>query len=331
MIITRTPFRISFFGGGTDFPEWFNNHEGMVLSTTIDKYCYISLRDLPPFFDHKYRIVYSVVESVKKISEIKHPVVREVFKCFGVDNGVELHHDGDIPARSGVGSSSTFTVGLLNSIYAFNSKIISPYELASEAINIEKNILKESVGFQDQIAAAYGGFNKIKFTKKNNFAVEPLICDQKRLSVLNDNLFLFFTGVSRYSSDLIKHQIQNIELKEKELYRISEMVDMGIKIINSPDINIDEFGKLLHQSWLYKKSLSNLISNEDIDSIYNTALKNGAIGGKILGAGGGGFILFYAPKKNHAKLIKALQNLVYVPFKFEKEGSKVVLYNPSGL
>jgi D-glycero-alpha-D-manno-heptose-7-phosphate kinase len=330
MIIARTPFRISFFGGGTDFPEWFNYNRGQVLSTTIDKYCYLTLRDLPPFFEHKFRISYSKIESVKSITEIEHPVVRELLNFFKVKSGIELHHDGDIPARSGVGSSSSFTVALIHALSAYNSKMISQDELSKLAIHIERDVLKEHVGFQDQIAAACGGLNKISFLPKNEYKISPVLVDKDRVKNLNDNLLLFFTGISRYSSNIIKHQLAELKNRESELNKMAEMVDVGVDILTNKNRSLDDFGLLLDESWQYKKSLTKHVTNDQINQIYKIATNNSAIGGKILGAGGGGFILFYAKRDNHEKIIKALDNFVHVPFRFEHEGSKIVLYQPSG-
>jgi D-glycero-alpha-D-manno-heptose-7-phosphate kinase len=331
MIITKTPYRISFFGGGTDLNQWFKENGGAVLSTSIDKYCYISCRYLPKFFKHKYRFVYSQIEDVIELDEIKHPAIKGLLKHLNWENGIELHHDGDLPARSGLGSSSSFTVGMLNALSAIQGKHISKNELAKQAIFIEQKVLNENVGCQDQIAAAYGGFNKIEFYGEDSFKVSPIIIPEKRLTELQGNLLLFFTGISRFASEIEKSKILNFNSKKNELNKMLEMVDISIDILVNQKKNIDDFGYLLNEGWNYKKSLSSLVSNKEVDEIYNSALKSGALGGKLLGAGGGGFILFYAPKESHNNIIKCLSHLIHVPFKFENLGSTVALYQPNGL
>jgi len=327
MIISKTPFRISFFGGGTDYPVWFEKNGGAVLSTTIDKYCYITLRYLPPFFEHKHRIVYSLIENVKSPGQIKHPVVRVLLKYFKINKGIEIHHDGDLPARSGLGSSSSFTVGLLNSFYALKGMMISKTELAKKAIHIERDILRESVGSQDQVAVAHGGFNKIIFHNDHNFRVEVVTLPKSRIKQLENHLMLVFTGFSRFASEIAAEQIKNTPNKERELGVMRDMVDKAIQILNN-DRNIDEFGKLLHESWEIKKYLSAKVSNPEVDSLYKKALKHGAAGGKLLGAGGGGFMLLFVKPENRQKLSKALKNNLEVKFKFENEGSQIIYYNP---
>jgi len=330
VIITKTPYRISFFGGGTDHPLWFKEHGGKVLATTFDKYCYISLRNLPPFFDHKYRIVYSQIEDINSINEIKHPAVKEVLKYFHSNEGLEIHHDGDLPARSGLGSSSSFTVGLINAMNALEGKYCSSYELASTAIHIEQDLIKECVGSQDQISAAYGGFNEIEFFKDGTFSVEPKLINQERKKDLNDHLMLFFTGVSRLSSEVAESLISNIENCSSQMHELHDMVDEGSKILSNANIPLEEFGKLLDRTWRNKRSLSSMITNTKIDDLYNAAIKAGALGGKILGAGGGGFVLFFVKPEHQEKVKKVLSNFTYVPFKFENTGSKVVVYQPNG-
>ena len=330
MIISKTPFRISFFGGGSDLPQWYKKFGGSVISTTIDKYCYISLRELPPFFQHKHRIVYSKVENIIKIKDIKHPAVRAIFTKYKVKNGLEMHHDGDLPARSGLGTSSSFCVGLINSLYALNKKFISQTELANEAIDVEQKLLKETVGVQDQIAAAFGGFNRINIYKDGTFEVEPIIISLQRLKLLQNNLLLFFTGISRYSSDISKDSVLNNSKNISNISKIISFVDEAQSILVNQKMNLDDFGLLLNESWMIKKQLSERISNEYIDEIYSKAINAGALGGKILGAGGGGFILFYANQSQHKKIRSVLKSLVEVPFMFENSGSNIVLNNPSG-
>ena len=330
MIITKTPYRISFFGGGTDYPAWYKENEGKVLSTTFDKYCYISIRYLPPFFEHKYRVVYSIIESVNDVNKIIHPAVREILKYYKNSKGLEIHHDGDLPARSGLGSSSTFTVGLMNAINALEGIHKTSYQLASEAIHIEQDIIKECVGSQDQISATYGGFNEIEFYKDGSFSVEPKIINRDRKKALNNHLMLFFTGVSRFSHEVAKSLMLNIENCSTQLHELYDMVEEGSRILIDQNTPLEEFGKLLNRAWQNKRSLSSKISNTQIDECYSLAMKAGAIGGKILGAGGGGFILFFVKPENQSKVKAALKNLTLVPFKFENTGSKVIVNQPNG-
>ena len=330
MIITKTPFRISFFGGGTDHPLWFKEHGGKVLATTFDKYCYISLRYLPPFFEHKYRIVYSLIENINNLEDIQHPAVREVLKYLQYSVGLEIHHDGDLPARSGLGSSSAFTVGLLNAMNALEGKFVSAENLAKTAIHIEQNLIKECVGSQDQVAASYGGFNQVDFYRDENFAVEPIIITQERKSNLNDHLMLFFTGISRFSSEVAESQISNMSNCSSQMNELQSMVDDGIRILTNTNTPLEDFGHLLDSAWQIKRSLSNMVSNTKIDNLYKAAIKAGAIGGKVMGAGGGGFVLFYVKPENQVKVKEALVELTYVPFKFENTGSKVVVHQPNG-
>ena len=327
MIISRTPFRISFFGGGTDYPVWYNKNQGAVLSTTINKYCYITIRYLPPFFSHKHRIVYSKIEAVKNIKDILHPAVKETLRFLNIDKGIEIHHDGDLPAKTGMGSSSAFTVGLLHAIYALKGFMISKDQLAREAIHVERDLLKENVGAQDQIATSYGGFNKISFNGNDKFKVEPVILTGNRMAQLENHLMLYFTGFSRIASKVAKDQIRNTPQRAKELTLMYQMVDEAIDILKSKR-NILEFGKLLNESWQIKKTLSNKISNSEIDKIYKKGLEAGAIGGKLLGAGGGGFMIFFVPPKNQPQVRKVLKGLLEVPFNFESEGSQIIYYNP---
>ncbi|NWB87277.1 GHMP family kinase ATP-binding protein [Pseudomonas gingeri] len=329
MIVTRTPYRISFFGGGTDYPGWFREEGGVVVSTSIDKYCYINCRHLPPFFDHKYRIVYSAIENVMNPNEIQHPSVREVLRYMACDRGLEIHHDGDLPARSGLGSSSSFTVGLLHALKALSGEQISQNSLAKLAIHIEQDLIKESVGSQDQIAAAYGGFNRIDFHRDGGFNVAPIILPEDRLQSLQEHLMLFFTGFSRVASEIAQSQIKNISSRHRELTQIMQMADESLSVLQAPG-TLDDFGTLLHEGWCLKKSLSNRISNPDLDHIYSIARSAGATGGKLLGAGGGGFMLFFVKPELQRQVIESLKDLIHVPFQFESSGSRVVLYQPNG-
>ena len=331
MIITRTPFRISFFGGGTDYPAWFRRHGGAVLATTIDKYCYITCRYLPQFFDHKYRIVYSRIENVRDISEIQHPAAKAVLDVLDCKDGLEIHHDGDLPARAGLGSSSSFTVGLINAVTALRGKYISKEELASQAIHIEQQVIQENVGSQDQISAAFGGLNRIEFRRDGSFDVAPMVLPAERLAVLQSHLMLCFTGLSRIASEVARSKIENMDKREKELKIMQGLVDQAISVLQSKMASVEEFGKLLHENWTYKRQLSDKVSNSEIDEFYETARKMGAIGGKLLGAGGGGFFLLFARPEHHKAIREKFSRLVHVPFRFENAGSRVVLYQPTGL
>lgn len=330
MIITRTPFRISFFGGGTDYPAWYRENKGAVFSTTIDKYCYITCRRLPPFFKHKHRIAYSECEHVNEIDEVIHPAVRETFRFMNIKDGIELHHDGDLPARSGLGSSSAFTVGLLHALYALKGEMVTKKRLSLEAIHIEQQMIKENVGSQDQVIASFGGLNKIEFSGNHNIEVRPVTIRESRLQELQDHLMLFFTGFSRLASEIAKDKISQIPNRKDELNTLRGMVDEAVDILNGSN-DIVEFGKLLHEGWKCKKALSHKVSNGDIDIIYEKAIKAGATGGKLLGAGGGGFILFFVKPEAKEKVRAALNSLLHVPFCFDKTGSQVIYYSESGV
>ena len=331
MIITRTPFRISFFGGGTDYPGWFRNHGGAVLSTTIDKYCYISCRFLPPFFEHRHRIVYSKIENVRDIRDIEHPAVRAVLDWMRWERGLEIHHDGDLPARSGLGSSSSFTVGLIHALNALLGRHVSKDELANQAIHVEQEVIRENVGSQDQVSASFGGFNRVEFRRDGAFEVAPIILPRERRAELHRHLMLCFTGLSRFASDVAKATIDNLGARERELQRMAAMVDEAIRILAAPATPIAEFGRLLDGAWQQKRSLSEKISTADIDQLYDAARSTGAIGGKLMGAGGGGFMLLFVPPELQSRVRSRLAKLVHVPFEFESDGSRVVLYQPNGL
>lgn len=328
MIISRTPFRISFFGGGTDYPSWYREHGGQVLATTIDKYAYISARWLPPFFNHKSRIVYSKIETVQRTDEIDHPSVKAVLNYLNINRGVEIHYDGDLPARSGVGSSSSFTVGLINALMALEGKHITRESLAQEALHIEQDIIRENVGSQDQICAAFGGFNKIQFHSNGTFDVTPIILDRGKMQEFKSHLMLFFTGFQRIASTIAKAKIDNFKNRVSELNKMHFMVDEAIKLLSSG--YLDDFGKLLHESWMYKRSLAQQVSTSQIDEMYDIARNAGATGGKLLGAGGGGFLLVFAKPEYQEKIRESLKHLLHVPFNFEISGSKIALYQPNG-
>ncbi len=331
MIITRTPFRISFFGGGTDFPAWYeNNGGGAVLSTTINKYCYISCRCLPPFFDYKYRLNYSKQEQARGIDDIIHPSIRETLRFLDVNFGLSISHDGDLPAMSGLASSSAFTVGLLHALYALKGKIVSKKRLALEAIHIEQEMIKEKVGSQDQVAAAFGGLNKIEFRSQHNIEVVPVTISRHAFQHLQDHFLLFFTGVTRSASNIEEEKMERLEGKRTDYKTLMSMVNDAFQIL-SGERDILDFGKLLHETWKLKKSLSPKVSNPYIDTIYETAKKNGAIGGKILGAGGGGFMLFFVKPEKKEKVKEALHFLLHVPFHFDTLGSQIVYYAQEAL
>lgn len=326
MIISRTPFRISFFGGGTDYPPWFKEHGGAVLATTFDKYCYITLRYLPPFFDHKYRVIYSKMEHVNTLDEINHPSVRETLRFMDIPQGVEIHHDGDLPARTGLGSSSAFTIGLLNSLYALKGLRVTKDRLVSEAIHIEQDMIGESVGCQDQASAGFGGFNYIEFGGNNHLRVRKITIPTAKLNNLQDHLMLFFTGFTRFASEIAQHQIKNIPNKTKELKTMQELTEEAVRVLSDGDIL--DFGKLLHESWILKRGLSEKITTEVVDEIYNTARSAGAIGGKLLGAGGGGFVLLFVEPEKQAEVRAKLSKFLEIPFRFEDQGSQIIFYQP---
>lgn len=326
MIISRTPFRISFFGGGTDYPAWYRKHGGAVLATTIDKYCYITCRYLPPFFDHRIRVVYSKIENCQTIEEIAHPAVREVIRHLEIDRGVEVHHDGDLPARSGMGSSSSFTVGLLHALYALIGHMPGKHQLAMESIHIEQEILKEIVGSQDQVSVAYGGFNHIGFLPDGEIFVRPITIHPERVKELNDHLMLFYTGIKRTASNVAESYASDIEFNKRQLRIMKDLLEESISILVSGQ-DITGFGELLHESWQNKRSLSSVVSNSRVDEIYNQALSMGAIGGKLTGAGGGGFLLLFVPPDKQSKIREKLNKLIYVPFRFEFSGSQIIFFD----
>jgi D-glycero-alpha-D-manno-heptose-7-phosphate kinase len=327
MIICRTPFRISFFGGGTDYPTWYNDNGGSVLSTSINKFCYITLRKLPPFFDYNYRIRYYSREEVKQRKDIKHPSVREVLRFKNVTEGIEMVHHADLPAQSGLGTSSTFTVGMLHATYTLLSQMPTKYQLANEAINIEQNIIGENVGSQDQVAAAFGGLNRIDFGGSQEFIVTPLIIDPERLADFENHLVLFFTGFTRSANDIASEQVRLIYSKSSELKEMMELTNQAMNILSDKSICILEIGRLLNHQWKLKRQLSNSISNTNIDDIYNKGIKAGAIGGKLLGAGGGGFMLFFIEPEKIDNVKRELNTLLHVPFQFEFTGSHILYYD----
>lgn len=327
MIISRTPFRVSFFGGGTDYPGWYRKHGGQVLSTAIDKYCYITLRRLPPFFEYTLRLVYSRSETCSNIDEIKHPAIRETLRFLKFESNLEIHHDGDLPARSGMGSSSSFTVGLLHALYALKGVMPTKEQLARESILIEQDLIKETVGSQDQCAAAHGGLNKIIFHRDGEIEVRPLTLSASRMEELSSHLMLFYTGIMRTASDVADTYVENLGEKHKLLKRMHAMVDEGIDILQSNRC-ICGFGELLGEAWRAKRELGARISNGVVDDIYVRAQENGAIGGKLIGAGGGGFLLLFVPPSAQPRVREALSELLHVPFKPTRNGSQIIFYEP---
>jgi D-glycero-alpha-D-manno-heptose-7-phosphate kinase len=326
MIISRTPFRISFFGGGTDYPTWYRQHGGGVLAATINKYCYLTCRYLPPFFEHRIRVVYSKVELCQKLDEIAHPAVRETLRFLKIRRGIEIHHDGDLPGRSGMGSSSSFTVGLLHALHGLQGRVIGKRQLATQSLHLEQEVLRETVGSQDQVCAAYGGLNRIHFLQNGNFSVQPMTISHERLAELNSHLMLFYTGIKRTASDVASSFVNGMEKRTKLLNRLGECVEESCRILNSKS-DLTAFGKLLHEAWRAKRELSDKISNSWVDAMYDDARAAGAVGGKLLGAGGGGFVVLFAPPARHAKIRKRLGRLIHVPFQFEFSGSQIVYYD----
>ena len=327
MVISRTPYRISFFGGGTDYPAWYREHGGAVLATTIDKYCYLTARFLPPFFEHRIRVVYSKIEMVRDAKELSHPAVREALRFLRIDRGVEIHHDGDLPARSGMGSSSAFTVGILHALHALRAKMPSKDQLAREAIHLEQDRIKEAVGSQDQILAAYGGFNQVTFQPSGEFSVKPMILPQKRIRELGSHLMLFYTGIKRTASDVASTYVNNLQEKKRHLMMMRSLVDEAVGILASGR-DIQDFGHLMHEGWTLKRSLSSKISNPAVEEMYDAARAAGALGGKLTGAGGGGFLLLFVPPGQRAAVRERLSKLIHVPFHFESSGSQILFYDP---
>ena len=326
MIITKTPFRMSFFGGGTDLKEFYEKHGGAVISSTFDKYCYVTVRHLPRFFDYKDQITYSKIERVKGVDDIEHPLVRNAMKLLDMHELI-VTYDADLPARTGLGTSSSFAVGLLNAFHSLKGKQKDRKQLADEAIYVERTMCNEAGGLQDQIAASFGGFNRIDFDE-NGYTVRPIKISKERKEELNERLMLFFTGFSRFSADIQSDTKKNIEDNTKTLLKMKDMVDEAEMILTDEDADLDKFGILLDQSWRLKRSTGNKISTSQIDEIYERALNAGALGGKLLGAGGGGFVLLYVPKERQETVKRELKDLLLVPFRFEEEGTSVIYYAP---
>ena len=326
MIITQTPFRMSFFGGGTDFSGFYNEHGGAVISTTFDKYCYVTVRHLPPFFDYKTHVTYSREEKINNLSEMQHPAIRNALEWLDMHD-IRLTYESDLPARSGLGTSSSFAVGMLSAFYALKGQYADKRKLADDAIYLERTLCKEAGGIQDQIAASFGGMNRINFSA-DGYTVHPVIINPERKKLLNEHLMLFFTGFSRFSSDIQKGTEKSMKDKTQQLLEMYKLVDDAEKILTDKNTSLDEFGKLLDYTWQLKRGISSGISTDSIDEQYERAKKAGALGGKLLGAGGGGFLLFYVPKEKQADVKKALAGQMYVPFSFENDGTKVIHYSP---
>ncbi len=328
MVITSTPLRISFFGGGTDYPVWFREFGGAVLATTINKRCYITCRRLPPFFEYHSRISYTKVENVRRNDAIEHPSVRGCLQFLGIEDGVEIHHVADLPARTGLGTSSAFTVGLLLGLYALQDRMRDKHALAADAVYVEQDLLREAVGAQDQVSAAYGGFNRINFRVDGTIEVNRVLTPPSRLVELEQHLALFFTGFARTASEIAQEQVRLTPQRTKELNAMLQLVDEAEAIVANPQRSLSEFGQLLHEGWQLKRSLTKKITNADIDEIYEAGLSAGALGGKLLGAGGGGFMLFFVRPEQREALRTRLKKLLYVPVSFSNKGSQVVLYEP---
>ena len=326
MIITKTPFRMSFFGGGTDLPEFFREHGGAVISTTFDKYCYVNVRHLPRFFDYTNEIFYSRIERVKDVSEIEHPLVRNAMEQLHMQE-LRLTYEADLPARSGLGTSSSFAVGMLNAFYALKGKYASKKKLADQAIYLERVLCHEAGGWQDQIAASFGGFNRIDFTP-DGYSVKPIIISNERKERLNDNLMMFFTGFTRTSADIQAQVNQSGTDRTAGLIEMLKLVDTAEEILLDKTTSLDEFGRLLDYTWELKRGLSPIVSTNSIDELYRKGKEAGAIGGKLLGAGGGGFLVFYVNQEYRAAVKEAMSDLLYVPFRFETGGTRVVHYTP---
>lgn len=325
MIITQTPFRMSFFGGGTDFSGFYNEHGGAVLSTTFDKYAYVTVRHLPPFFDYRTHLTYSKEEKVNSIEEIKHPAIRNAMQWLDMHK-IRMTYEADLPARSGLGTSSSFAVGMLEAFYALKGKYADKRKLADDAIYLERTLCAEAGGIQDQIAASFGGFNRIDFSR-DGYTVRPVIMNRERKEELNSQLMLFFTGFSRFSSDIQKGTEKSMKDKTSQLIEMYHLVDEAEKILTDKNISLNDFGKLLDYTWKLKRGISGGISTDSIDEQYAKAMNAGALGGKLLGAGGGGFLLFYVPLEKQADVKNALKDQMCVPFKFENDGTKIIYYS----
>lgn len=327
MIITRTPFRMSFFGGGTDMKAFFTEHGGAVISTTFDKYCYVIVRHLPRFFDYSTELSYSKIERVTSIDDIEHPAIRNAMKMLDMHE-LRLTYEADLPARSGLGTSSSFAVGMLNAFYALKGKYADKKKLADDAIYLERVLCNEAGGWQDQIAASFGGFNRINFNKDGTYDVYPLIIHPDRKKQLDDNLLMFFTGFTRFSSDMQKANAKGYHDKTKQLLEMLDLVDQAQEILTDKNSDLDDFGRLLDHTWKLKRQTGGAITTSSIDALYQRGIDAGALGGKLLGAGGGGFLVFYVQPEKKQAVKEAMKDLLYVPFHFEDGGTRVIHYTP---
>lgn len=327
MIITKTPFRMSFFGGGTDVESFFLENGGAVLSTTFDKYCYVNVRHLPRFFDYSTELSYSKTERVSDVEEIQHPAIRNAMKMLDMHE-IRLTYEADLPARSGLGTSSSFAVGMLNAFYALEGKYADKKKLADEAIYLERVLCEEAGGWQDQIAASFGGMNRVEFNKDGTYDVKPIIIHPERKQHLNDNLLMFFTGFTRFSSDMQKANAVGYSKKVKQLQQMYALVDDAEKVLEDKHSDLDDFGRLLDITWRLKRQTGGAITTNSIDALYEKGLAAGALGGKLLGAGGGGFLVFYVQPERQQAVRNAMKDLLYVPFRFEDGGTQVIHYTP---
>lgn len=326
MIITKTPFRMSFFGGGTDMESFFRSNGGSVISTTFDKYCYVNVRHLPRFFDYRTELTYSKTERVNSLDEIQHPAIRHAMEMLDMHE-IRLTYEADLPARSGLGTSSSFAVGMLNAFYALKGKYADKRKLADDAIYLERELCHEAGGWQDQIAASFGGFNRIDFGA-NGYEVHPIIISPSRKKQLNDNLMMFFTGFTRFSSEIQKKNQDSTEAKQKQLMQMKDLVDDAERILVDQSRSLDEFGELLDLTWRLKRSTGSAVSTETIDELYQKGMDAGALGGKLLGAGGGGFLIFYVRPEQQNQVRAVMKDLMYIPFQFENGGTQVIHYTP---
>lgn len=327
MIISRTPFRVSFFGGGTDYPTWFREHGGAFLSVTINRYCYVMARVLPPFFEVKGRISWSMIENVNAVDEIQNPVVRECLRLLDMEPAVDIHYHGDLPARSGLGSSSAFCVGLLNSLHALRGEFVGKMDLARQAIKVEHDLIGDTVGVQDQMATAHGGLNHYSIDREGGVCVRPVVLPPERLEALQSHMLLFYTGIARSASSVAETKVKNMGERTAEVRRIQELVDEAHAVLCGPS-DLEDFGKLLDETWRMKRSLSTAVSNDQVDQAYAAAMKAGATGGKLLGAGGGGFLLIFANPRVHQRVLAALKDLLHVPVTFDRQGTQIIFHDP---
>jgi D-glycero-alpha-D-manno-heptose-7-phosphate kinase len=326
MIITKTPFRMSFFGGGTDMPDFFNEHEGAVISTTFDKYCYVNVRHLPPFFDYSTELAYSKTERVTNVDEIQHPSIRNAMKLLDMHE-IRLTYEADLPARSGLGTSSAFAVGMLNAFYALKGVYADKKKLADEAIHLERKMCREAGGWQDQIAASFGGFNRINFNVEG-YEVLPIIISPQRKKTLNENLLMFFTGFTRFSSDVQNENARGKANKNNQQKEMLALVNDAERVLTNKNVDLDEFGRLLDYTWSLKKQTGAAVTTDIIDKLYETGIQAGALGGKLLGAGGGGFLVFYVQPEKQQAVKDAMKDYMYIPFEFEEGGTRVIHYTP---